>query len=227
MQKNQYNFEILYTCSVTSAEIIQPITAVESFNGLHTLGYTNNEVQCLKFYNNAVNYFPRGLPAIFPNLIYLNIGMCGLKEIRREDLIGLEKLKCLILSGNSLTTLPDNLLVGMKSLEIVDFSCNQIEFMSPKIFMANDLGLLKRVNLLENKFINAWFSANTMERLAVSEQSLLRGRSVESMQKLLGLVEQHCKSPEENEIGKFDDTMLRAIEMNELQALEIKRTFNN
>lgn len=124
---------ILYTCRIPSASITKPGTRVTSFKGEHQPGKSNNDVEAINFTNVVVHYFPLGLDKIFPNLSHLQIGNCGLKEISRRDLIGLESLTSLCLQFNELQSLPSNLFNRMTNLIELEFNNNKLDFMSSKL----------------------------------------------------------------------------------------------
>jgi hypothetical protein len=81
--------------------------------------------EILMFKITIVHYFPKGLIKTFPRLNQLNmiiIENCGLKEIHRSDLFK----ETLNLKSNKLTSISDDLLVGMttKLIEPVKFVWN-------------------------------------------------------------------------------------------------------
>lgn len=123
----------IYACFVTSAAITKRC-AVRSFKGGHIRGYANKDVTELRFLSTTVHYLPSGLHQIFPNLKKLVVQRCGLKEITSDDLIGLGNLESLNLSHNCMKLLPDALFVNTRKLHTIDFSHNQLEFMSSRLF---------------------------------------------------------------------------------------------
>lgn len=76
--------------------------------------------------NQIVNYIPKGIPDLFPNLKVLSITNCKLKEVKAEDLQGFDKLAYLNLSNNCLKYLPDDLFKFVPQLKKADFSNNKI-----------------------------------------------------------------------------------------------------
>lgn len=77
---------------------------------------------------------------------------CGLKQIKREDLNGLENLTCLEITDCKLSTLHDDLFVNMKSLTVVNFRGNQIEFATSKVL---EPFIGRKMHLIDLRFNNA------------------------------------------------------------------------
>lgn len=109
-----------YCCQVTSMEITSPDEIVTSFKA------NPMELNKLIISNQTVNYIPKGIPELLPNLKVLSITNCKLKEIKAEDLRGFDKLVYLNLSNNCLKYLPDDLFRFVPQLEKADFSNNKI-----------------------------------------------------------------------------------------------------
>lgn len=115
-----------YTCTVTSLSITRPGTEIKSFVGAHQPGYSDNNVQDLFIVDQDVKFFPRGLHKLFPNLTNLTILRCGLQDISKADLIGLEKVESFILNAET-KTLPNDLFAGLGSLRWVYYNGDQFE----------------------------------------------------------------------------------------------------
>ena len=132
-QKWTIGLNSLYTCEVTDAIITIPGFIIESsLKGTHANGMSNKDVEALKFANSSVDFFPRGLGRIFPNLKVLQIYNCGLGEISRPDFIGFSSLEVLCLSRNQLKSLPDDLFADMPRLSFVYLGENLLERLSSK-----------------------------------------------------------------------------------------------
>lgn len=172
----------LYTCKVTSVEITDRFHTIKQFKGVHALGRSNEDIEAIWFVDSIVEYFPRDLQEHFPNLKHLNISRCGLKEISRFNLKGLEGLLGIWIQNCQLTTLPDNLFRKMSNLKSVKFANNKIEFASSK-FLEPLIGRDNvSVSLLGNRKINSEFKQNDPYSLT-------------SLGELLKMIDQKCKKP--------------------------------
>lgn len=103
--------------------------------------------------------FPRNLQLVFPNVKYLTIQGCGLQNVSREDLNGLENLEYLNLWFNNLTSLPDDLFAGMEKLERIDFYKNKIERFSSKL-LEPIRSKLKFADFTGNVKVNDFFNVD-------------------------------------------------------------------
>jgi hypothetical protein len=174
-----------YWCKVNGPRITEPKTLFENVTGNHLTGKTNKDLKVLNF-RNTVNFFPRGLNTIFQNLTEVVITRCGLKEISREDLTGLEKLEVLITEYNMIKSLPINLFEGMSKLKKISFRGNKLEFVSSEMFQPvidNDFEL---VGFSENLRINAVYIRN-------------RPNGCGSLKKLMEIIDENCLKPDEFE----------------------------
>lgn len=124
----------LYTCQITSAYITQiNKRTIKSISGVHLNGKSNKDIKAVSIVNTIVEFFPKGFKRIFPHLIAIRINNCGFREITRDDFKGLKNLELIQLRFNSLTTLPSNLFSNMTNLRIIDFSVNELQFVSSKM----------------------------------------------------------------------------------------------
>lgn len=117
----------VYTCSVTSCSIQTRNLAVSAFKGVHKGVQDNRSVMGLSFEGAGIDYMPRNLSTIFPNLSFLLIDNCGLKEVSAEDMVGLEKLEAFWVPNNKIETLPVELFEKMTEVKEVDFHGNLIQ----------------------------------------------------------------------------------------------------
>lgn len=152
----------LYTCVVENATITKKNVRIESFKGEHQQDKGNDDATSLIFSNNCVKYFPRHLRVIFPNLTQLSIIDCGLSEISRSDLVGLEDLTWLYLHGNEIKSLSDDLFADMPKLRCIYLSGNRIEFASLKLLESFDENLLIVFDLEENTSINIRYDQHVL-----------------------------------------------------------------
>lgn len=110
-----------YQVNVQSLQIVERNTVVTHFVANHLA------IRKLVIRNQTVEYFPRGLPDLFPKLVELEITNCKLREITAEDLKGFEELEILDLSCNELQELPPNLFTNVKQLRKATFRNNNIK----------------------------------------------------------------------------------------------------
>ena len=178
---------VLYTCwiTITSASITEPNQEIKDIIGQHKADKTDRDVEAIKFHNTKVHYMPRGLSKIFPNLRAIWIHHCGLKEITREDLIEFENIALLCLGNNELTSLPDDLLEGMKKLKWISFSNNQLKLVSSQLLRPVLGNQLTWVGFRKNPTINAAFHASRVNP---------SGCSVD-LPGLMKLIDEKCKKP--------------------------------
>lgn len=148
--------EKVYGCKVTSCNVTERGSAVTVFKGNHEAQKSNKSVKGLFFKNTKLYYLPKNLTKIFPNLVFLSVTGCELKELSADDLAGLEKLECVNLTNNHITTVPQDLLENMKNLKKVCFDNNMIQK-----FDANVLKPIKdkieRFAILNNPGVNECF----------------------------------------------------------------------
>lgn len=152
-----------YTCSIVSASTTDKFKAIKSIKGDHKNGKSNENVEAIIFISTHLECFPRGLNKIFPRLKKLRIYKCGLREICREDLIGLEGLDYFSSHTNPITTIPDDLFTNMTNLQVISFYNNQIEFASSKLFAPFKESSPHSVNLTFNATIDKRFVSSEKE----------------------------------------------------------------
>lgn len=110
-----------YTIEVTELTVTAPDTVIT------TLEADPKAIKKLIIKNQLVKYFPKGLPALLPNLEELTITECNMEKIVAEDLKGFQNLRILNLSNNCLTHLPDDLFQFVPQLKQACFRGNSIE----------------------------------------------------------------------------------------------------
>lgn len=118
----KFGNECLYTCCFVMASITERETDVTGLVGEH--GRIKN-VKAIWFANQIVNYFPRGLHKIFPNVVAVGVEGCDLLEVSREDFEGFVNLTYLYLHANKLKSLPVDLFEGMSKLKEVSIIDNE------------------------------------------------------------------------------------------------------
>lgn len=86
----------------------------------------------LILYGNQLTSIPKSLPS---QLQVLDLRMNLVGKLHNSDLLGLQKLKALLLSKNKIATIEDNSLGQLVSLEVLDLSHNPIKALSRTSFM--------------------------------------------------------------------------------------------
>jgi BTB/POZ domain len=180
----------LYTCVVSSATVTSSKQRIKSFNGIHENEKTNDDVEAVLFANTQVEYFPKGVNVIFPNLTNFSINSCGLKSISRVNLIGLKNIERFYIFSNELTSLPDDLFTEMPKLKVFSFFNNKLECLSSK--------LLKPI--LKNDLIWVDFRKNT--KLDAIYETGVEG-SLMSLKELMNMIDEKCEKPLNNN-GKIE-----------------------
>lgn len=176
-----------YTCHVTSASITEiDNRVIQSFTGVHGNDKTDNDVEAIFFEETKINFFPRGLHKIFPQLMAIRIYHCGLKDITKDDLEGLENLELLDLCENDLETLPSNLFEGMIKLKKINLSGNELEFLTSNLLKPIMNNKLISVSFCDNKSIDAFYSSGYSE-------------SVADLDALMEIIDENCETPEGEE----------------------------
>ena len=163
-------FGMHYSCIFATRRWLEPEIEL-TLEGLyltqrphHFEGKSDNDVQGFMAVRTTY-YLPRGLNNIFPNLVRLTVKFKGLKKINRGDLVGLESLEILELSGNKLVTLPNDLFADMKKLRAIDFSHNNLGCMSSKLLKPVRC-TLESARFNENTTINVRFKLGTTDTWA-------------------------------------------------------------
>jgi hypothetical protein len=85
----------------------------------------NNNIKGLEIENQIVHYVPKVTEKFAKRLEDLQIYVCGLKEVRKEDLEQFPQLKDLSLAWNDLQWLEGDLFAFNPKLEVVSFDGNQ------------------------------------------------------------------------------------------------------
>lgn len=207
--------EEVLTCIIKSIDMKNRGVEIKAIKGVHS--YQLENVRGLEITNTNAEYFPRGLSKLFPNLQFVELSNCRLKEISKRDLNGLENLKILRLPNNKLTSLPDNLFAGMNHLKIIDFSNNKLEHLSSNLFMPVE-NFLTFANFKNNPKVDAAFEAETGKTLhklmsIIEESCPTTAQSLQIQQQTQEMVQCRTKKFKQLfETGKFSDLSIQSFD---------------
>jgi hypothetical protein len=152
--------KLLYTCFITTGEIKVRGSEISRIFGTHEGNKSNEDVKAIWFPDVIViNYFPSGLTNFFPNLKGIGVVGCGLLEISREDLRGLEGLEYIYLHSTKIQSLPEDLFVGMTKLQEISIIRNEElkSGVTRKLFQPVISNRLEYVDLSWNRCADAFF----------------------------------------------------------------------
>lgn len=187
-------YKNFYTCEVICANITESNVEIKSFVGQHTYYNSNkyyegmnanDKVELIQFRNTTVECIPRNISIFFPQLSRLFILNCGLKEISKNDLVGLESLTTLCIASNPITTLPNDLLVNMPCLKVLTFRDNHLEFVDSQMLNPIMKNKLFHVDFRGNPTINEYYSID------FPDGSI-------SLAQLSSAIDFNCKKPRRN-----------------------------
>jgi Leucine-rich repeat (LRR) protein len=124
-----------YSCSLSAdPSITSPGVTVTSANGNHKPSMSHADVQGFRSIGATINFMPRGLNDIFPNLIVITINNAGMKELHQSDLKHFPRLRVLSLYDNAITIVEQNLFKFNRELEYINFNSNKIRQIHPTVF---------------------------------------------------------------------------------------------
>lgn len=144
-----------YQCRVEAVNS-EELRGKDLFKGDHMPGKSDLNVTTVVISGLPIDGFPKKIGFIFPNIRELLIEDCGIKNISRQDLEGLEKLRFLSLKKNELTVIPNDLFTGFESLDTLVLSFNKIDTASSK-FLQPIINTIDFVDLACNLAIDTVF----------------------------------------------------------------------
>lgn len=174
-----------YTCVVTGASITKPNTRILAFHGIHLPGKSGRDVEALKFVDSVLDYFPRGLHRVFPNLKAVFTTKCSITKISRRDLKGLENLTGFGIVSGQLTSLPNDLFLDMSKLKHISFCDNNIGQLSSQLFTPAMRSELNYAAFSQNANIDAIFDPENAEFNEIT------------IDELLAVIDNNCVAPDD------------------------------
>jgi hypothetical protein len=149
------NVESIYRCTPrVDPSITSPGVNVTSASGSHMPSMSHTDVKGFSSQSKTINFMPRGLNDVFPNLIGVSINDAGMKEIRQSDLKQFPRLRYLYLYKNAITIVERELFKFNPELEHIGLDDNKISQIHPTVF--DHLNKLSELSLDLNVCINAY-----------------------------------------------------------------------
>lgn len=156
----------VYGCFGETGAITRPGVIIDSVEGVHKDGKTNNDTNVLRVSFRQWSYMPRGLGDMFENLEALILNYCGLMLLSKEDLEQFPNLKTLQLPNNLLTSLDSGLLQFNTKLMSFVAERNRICTIAVDIF--DTLDDLEEINLSDNSCVVIARDKKQIENLKMS-----------------------------------------------------------
>lgn len=173
-----YEYFYGYRCTVTYLHIdSKEHQFLYHANGDHLDNKTNEDITAITFSTN-VEYFPRNLEGIFPNLHSIAVLDGGLTELTNADLKPFgENLSSLWLNGNKIEVLERDLFADSPNIDTLIFQDNQIKKIERGTF--DSLKKLKTLNLERNQCIKsgAFGSIYGVKRLIARAEARCQGEN--------------------------------------------------
>lgn len=174
-----------YTCVMSNLTITEPNTRIFKVHGVHLQGKSDNDVEALVIRYCKVEFLPRGLHRIFPNLQALFLRSTKIHKITREDLKCLKKLTGFRVVYGELTSLPNDLFLDLPNLKYISFYKNEINKLNSQLFTSEMRDNLHFASFDGNDSISTRFDPNN-----------IYGANGVSLEELLAKVDSNCKPPE-------------------------------
>ena len=110
------NFGPTEKCRTSNLQITSRGQTVTSVNGQDLNTFNGSNFKTIEIGQQTVHFLPNGLGNFFPNLEEMRIDKSSLKEVNKDDLAQLPKLKQLWLFNNDFQSLPSDLFEGNSEL---------------------------------------------------------------------------------------------------------------
>jgi BTB/POZ domain len=195
-----------YTCTVVEGQVTK--SGVTSyFGGNHLPGKSDEDVEMILYSEkikcnwhkeSPIEHFPSFSQRSFLNLKVVQIFNCGLEEITRKDLVGLESLEGLYLHGNKLRSLPTNLFIGMRKLNSISICDDRLYYVSSKMLQPIAKNDFKLVKFSRNSKIDALYQPG-------------KEGSVASLQELMIVIDEEFERPAEEANEEHNQNFITGI----------------
>lgn len=126
----------LYSCEVTSLEIIFKNMNLSSPIGVHMANNNDSNVKAISIYGTNTKFIPVNLGSFY-NLSALRLDNNQLIEIKSTDFNGMQDLESLRLMNNQLKSLPVEVFSRLPKLRYIDLDGNQIQSITNDLFNNN------------------------------------------------------------------------------------------
>lgn len=136
IQRDGSPFKKSYSCVIwgdKQVSVKNRFTRISSFKGKHRDGKSNDDVKMVIFKDVKLHYIPLDMNKHFPKMdIFASID-CGLKDISKQDLVGLSNLEVLVVYGSLIETIPSDLFEKLPKLSGFYLRDSKLKFVSPKL----------------------------------------------------------------------------------------------
>jgi uncharacterized protein (UPF0305 family) len=203
-----YAISKVYQCKLNKdPQITSPGVKVTAATGSH-ISSSMTHASVRSFFSDSasytINYFPRGLNDVFPNLEAIGIAQSKMIELHQSDLSPFTKLRLLGLWQNNIKTLEKDLFKYNPELEAVYVFSNKITSFYPTVF--DRLEKLTGLHLHGNECVtDGRVDANRQDVLALIEK-----------------VKKQC-SPTVEKIDKIEQDLMEFRQRSENQSLVMQK----
>lgn len=164
----------MYSCKVEFLNSSRDDSYIESVEGEHETGKTNDDVSSFIVGISDASTFPDGIAKVFPNLITIQVMTLSLTDISRKNFEGLVKLERLNLNMNKLKRIGNDTFYEAESLKRLYIGSNELDELHGDAF--SNLQKLERLNLNQNKLtylpVGLFRSNSKLEKIEISHNRL-------------------------------------------------------
>ncbi|XP_070507835.1 uncharacterized protein MCAP_0864-like [Chironomus tepperi] len=158
-----------YTCVVQNdLNISESNVSIINLTGSHADDQSSNSVTAVIIQDKKVEYLPKNFGEIFENLAALKVKNGRLKELRKDDLMSVPKLKYLNLDNNDIEVLDDDVFEFNPQLELLWLNANKIKKISEKL--ADSFKKLVSLDLTKNICTDKKFAVLKTDHANLSKQ---------------------------------------------------------